>query len=268
MAHPLCLAHLSLIELTPPQLVDAAADAGFDMVSMRLAPASSGEPQHPMIGGTAMMRETLARLRARGVRVHDVELARLRSDTAVASLEPLIAAAAELGARHVLVAGDDEDESALAERLRQLCDLGMRYGVSMAIEFMPWRGIRSLASARRVVEAAHAGGIVLDAIHLDRSGATAAAVAEVPPALWAYFQICDAPAQRPDTEAELLFQARQARLPPGRGGLDLIGMLRALPDDLVVSIEVPLHGRSDLLPPVPRARMLRATTLAVMERAQ
>ena len=71
-----------------------------------------------------------------------------------------------------------------------------------------------------------------------------------------------------DSEEELLFQARQARLPPGRGGLDLVGMLRAIPADSVVSIETPMHGLPDLLPPVERARMLRQATLDVLAQAR
>ncbi|MDM0014831.1 TIM barrel protein [Variovorax sp. J22P168] len=266
-AHPLCLAHLTLIELAPPELVEVAADAGFDRVSMRLAPASAGEHQHPMIGDTPMMREALARMRDRGVAVHDVELVRLTDHTSIAELEPLLAAAAMLGAQHMLVAGDSDDEAALAQRFGELCALGARYGLTMALEFMPWRGIRSLASARRVLEAAGSGGVVVDAIHLARSGGTADDLARLPLHLWAYFQICDAPAQPPSSADELLFQARRARLPPGQGGLDLVAMLRALPPATVVSIEVPLHGRPDLLPPVPRARMLRDATLDLLAQA-
>jgi len=268
MPQTLCLAHLTLIELTPPALVEAAADAGFTQVSLRLAPASAGEVQHPMIGGGPMMRETLARLRDRGVTVHDVELIRLTSTSAVASFEPLLAGAAELGAEHVLVAGDSPDEVVLASKFAELSELGARYRLHMALEFMPWRGIKSLPAARRVVGAAGTGSIVVDAIHLDRSGGSADDIRSLPPAHWAYFQICDAPAQKPASEEELLFQARSARLPPGRGGLDLVGMLRAIPADSVISIEAPMHGLPGLLPPVPRARMLLEATLEVMAKAR
>jgi sugar phosphate isomerase/epimerase len=267
MSRTLCLAHLSLIELTPPELVEAAAEAGFSHVSLRLAPASAGELQHPMIGGTPMMRETLARLRDRGVAVHDVELIRLDASSRAASFEPLIAAAAELGAGYLLVAGDGDDEAVMAERFRELSDLGARYRVRMALEFMPWRGIRSIHSARRVVEAAGAGALVVDAIHLDRSGGSADDLRLLPEALWGYFQICDAPARKPVDAEELLFQARSARLPPGSGGLDLVAMLRALPAETSISIEVPMQGRPDLPAPVPRARLLRQAALDVMARA-
>ena len=266
-SHTLCLAHLTLIELTPPELVDAAADAGFSHVSMRLAPASTGERQHPMIGNTSMMRDTLARMRDRGVCVHDVELVRLTPDTRVAELEPLLAAAEMLGARHVLVAGDSNDEFAIAQRFGELSAIGERYGLHMGLEFMPWRGIKNLPSACRVVEAAGTGGVVVDAIHLARSGGTPGDLALLPKNMLAYFQICDAPSKSPISEEELLFQARSARLPPGKGGLDLIPMIRALPLETVISIEVPLHGLPDLLAPVARARMLRAATLEILAKA-
>ncbi len=264
MAHRLCLAHLSVIELTPPQVVDTAADAGFDLVSLRLAAASDSESPYPMIGEAPMLRETIARLRWQGVSVHDIEVVRLRADTDVRAHEPLFTAAAELGATQVLIAGDDDDEAALADRLQAMAELGQAYGLRMALEFMPWRGVRSLAMARRIVEAAGAGGLVVDAIHLDRTGGSAADIAALPRALWGYFQICDAPAARPTSDAELIFQARQARLPPGQGDLDLVAMVRAIPHDGVISVEVPLHGRPGLLPPGPRARMLRRATLDVI----
>jgi sugar phosphate isomerase/epimerase len=168
----------------------------------------------------------------------------------------------------VLVAGDSPDEAAIALRFRELSELGSRYSLRMGLEFMPWRGIRSLQSARRVVEAAGTGGIIVDAIHLDRSGGIADDLRSLPEGSWAWFQICDAPAERPDTEEELLFQARSARLPPGSGGLDLVAMIRALPADLTISIETPMHGPHGALSPVARARMLREATLEVMARAR
>src|SRR5689334_14430051 len=115
MSHPLGLAHLTLIELAPPQLVEAAAQAGFDRISVRIAPAATGEAVAPMLGGAPKMRETLARMRDLNVAVNDVEIILLKGDTDVPALEPVVAAAAQLGAQHILVAGDDANESALAQ---------------------------------------------------------------------------------------------------------------------------------------------------------
>lgn len=155
----------------------------------------------------------------------------------------------------------------MADRLAALCDIARPYRLRMGLEFMPWRGIRDMDSALRVVQGAGSGagcGVVVDAIHLDRSGGREADLSRIAPAQWSYFQICDAPAQKPPTQEELLFQARQAPMVPGQGGLDLRGMLGQLPDGTPVSIEAPLQGRPPVLPPVERARVLREATEALL----
>jgi sugar phosphate isomerase/epimerase len=270
-AHPIALAHLTVLELSPPQVVETAAAAGFGLVGLRLAPAAPGERVHPMLstaaGPAPLMRETLARMADLAVAVNDVELVGLREDSDVLAFEPLLEAAARLGARHVLVAGDGVDESAMAERLAALCAIARPHRLRMGLEFMPWRGIGRLDSALRVVRRAGADadcGVIVDAIHLDRSGARASDLARLAAADWSYFQICDAPAQRPASREELLFQARQARMVPGQGGLDLRGMLRQVPDGTTVSIEAPSQGRPPVLPPLQRARVLREATEALL----
>lgn len=267
-AHPLALAHLTVLELSPPQVVEAAAAAGIGLVGLRLAPAVAGQYVHPMLSSAAgpapMLLQTLVRMADLGVQVHDVELVGLREDGDLSVFEPLFEAAARLGARHVLVAGDGADEARMVDRLVNLCELARPYHLRMGVEFMPWRRIRQLDAALRLVRGAGASGdcgVIVDAIHLDRSGASASDLARVPAGAWSWFQINDAPAQKPATQEELLFQAREARLVPGRGGLDLRGMLRQLPDGTTVSIEAPLQHPP---PPIERIRLLREATEAML----
>lgn len=263
----LCLAHLTVQELAPPEVVAVAAQAGYAMVSLRLLPASDAERPFPMLGGAPMFRETLARLKDVPVRVHDIEIVRLSAEQNVAELEPVFEAAAALGATRVLAAGDAADEAVVADRLAQAAALAAPFGLDIGLEFMPWRGVNTLASARRVLALTGVGQVVVDAIHLDRSGGTAQALQALPATEWGFFQICDAPARQPDTPEELLYQARSARLMPGYGGLDLVGMLRAMPEGTPVSVEVPLAGVLGQLSPLERAQRLRAATEAVLERA-
>src|SRR6185369_16121227 len=68
-----------------------------------------------------------------------------------------------------------------------------------------------------------------------------------------YLQFCDARAERPADNKELMRQAREDRLLPGEGGLDLKGLLRALPADLPISLEIPLARK---LEPLARARLV------------
>lgn len=271
LRHPVSLAHLSVLELSPPQVVETAAAAGFGVIGLRLAPAAPTERVYPMMptaaGAAPLMRETLSRMSELGVEVNDVELVGLREDNDLTAFEPLFEAAAQLGARHVLVAGDGSNQLAMAERLEVLCAIAKPYGLRMGLEFMPWRGIASLDAALRVIEGAGRDadcGIIVDAFHLDRSGAAAIDLEVIAPSAWSYFQICDAPADKPGSQEELLFQARHARMVPGQGGLDLRGMLSRLPDGTAISVEVPLQGRPPVPPPLERARLLRESTEAVI----
>ena len=63
----------------------------------------------------------------------------------------------------------------------------------------------------------------------------------------------------------LLHQARAERLMPGDGGLDLVGLLQALPPRLPISVEVPMRTLAKTVDARERARRLKAKTLALVE---
>ena len=220
-----------------------------------------------MLGDTPMMRETLARLADTGVAVFDFDIFRLRPDTDVDAFLPVLDAGARLGAKHLLVAVDDPDEARMVEVFGRACDAGARFGLTMNLEFMPWTGVKSLAQAQRFIRNVDRPNarILVDAIHLDRSAGTNAEVAGVPRGMLAYAQICDAPAERPKDLETMLFQARFERLFPGEGGLDLLGLLKALPRDLPLSLEIPRTELAKTVPAAERARRALAGLQALLE---
>ncbi|MBS0551207.1 MAG: sugar phosphate isomerase/epimerase, partial [Proteobacteria bacterium] len=63
---------------------------------------------------------------------------------------------------------------------------------------------------------------------------------------------------------EILAEARAERLFPGEGGLDLLGLLRAVPRDLPLSIEVPTHALARTVGATERARRALAATRRVL----
>jgi len=73
----------------------------------------------------------------------------------------------------------------------------------------------------------------------------------VPKSRLRYLQLCDALPGVPADMQEIIRQARSDRLFPGEGGLDLRGLLRALPADLPISLEIPMARP---MPPYERAR--------------
>ena len=263
---PLSLAALSVLELSPPDMVSCAADAGYTHVGLRLIPATDTEQSWPMIGDTPLVREVEVRLADCGIRVLDVEIFRLKPPTRVAAYGAALETGARLGARHVLVAGNDPDERRLTERFAALCDLGAPLGLTMNLEPMPWTDVKNLQQAARVVARAGRsnGGVLIDPIHFDRGGNTPADVALVPPRALHYAQLCDAPAHRPTDTETLLYQARAERLMPGDGGLDLKGILRALPAYLPLGLEIPMQRLAQSVGAVERARRMRVKAEALL----
>ncbi len=245
------LDHLTLFELTPPQLVAVAREAGFAHVGLRLNPAAPpGERQHPVIGDTPMRRETLARMRDSGVAVFDFGVFRLKEGVDLTAFEPVLETAAVLGAHNAVVNGDDPDAGRTAELLHRLCELGEKYAVVMHLEATPWSGVRTLNTAVDIVQRCrHARArVMIDPIHVDRARTPLTDLGRVPPAYIDYVQICDAVGPRPDDFETMIFQARNERAFPGDGNLDLVGMLAALPPNLPLSLEAPVQSLATLSP--------------------
>jgi len=258
------LAPLTVSGLSPPAIVAAASEAGYGHAGLRLHPASPGEAQWPVIGDTPMRRETRARLRDTGVKVFDFDIIRLDAGIDPGRFMPVLETAAELGARYGLVAIDGDDRAEMIDGFARLSELGSPLGLAFGIEYMPWTGAKTIADARRIVEEAGSGGVLIDAIHVDRSGGTAAGIAAMPADLIAYFQICDLPAERPADVATMIYQARNARLPPGEGGIDVAGMVRALPPGLPISVEVPNTALAATMTASAYARLMLDRTRAFL----
>jgi sugar phosphate isomerase/epimerase len=269
MTRPISLAALTVLELTPPELVTCAARAGFSHVGIRLLPATPTEPQYDIVGDTPLLREVESRLADTGVKVLDAEIFRLKPETAVGHYEAAIATAARLGASELLVAGNDPEEGRLIESFGAFCDLADSYGLGACLEFMPWTDAKDLRQATRIVEGAGRdnGGILIDAFHFSRSRSGLADVPSVAPSRLHYLQVCDVPQAIPDSMDDILAEARAERRFPGEGGLDLVGLLRAVPRDVPLSIEVPTVTLARSVGAVERARRALAATRRVLAQA-
>ena len=127
---------------------------------------------------------------------------------------------------------------------------------------MPWTSVPDLRTANRIV--AQAGqpnaGVLVDALHFDRSNSSTTELARVPTERLHYWQICDGPAERPTTTEAMLHAARYERMFPGEGGIDLVSLTRAMPADITVSIEVPTAELAKTMDA--KARAQRALTAA------
>ncbi|MCD1618584.1 sugar phosphate isomerase/epimerase family protein [Salipiger marinus] len=239
MTRPLSVAHLTALDLPPPAFIEAAARAGFDGVGLRLLAVTDDSPGYPLRG--AALRATQAAMAATGLAVRDIEFLKITPDLRPADQGWLFDMGADLGARHLITAPYDPDPARLADRLAALAEMGQARGLGVVLEFFPWTDVPDLPSALQVLRAAGPGvQLLVDSLHLDRSGSRLDDLARVPPGLLPFAHLCDAPVAPPYSTAELLTTAREDRLPPGAGGIDLRGFLAALPPDLPLALEVPM----------------------------
>ncbi|CDF84207.1 xylose isomerase-like TIM barrel [Pseudomonas knackmussii B13] len=237
----LSLAALTVLELSPPEMVEVAARAGYSHVGLRLVPATAEEHHFPLVADAELRRQTHARLRDTGVRVLDLEILRLKPETRVADFEPILAVGAEFGGSELLVAGNDPDEARLTERFAELCELADGYALRPHLEFMPWTDAPDLHRAWRVVRNAGMDNacVLVDAFHFNRSGSALNDLAQIPPERLRYAQLCDVAGPRPADMQEILRQARNERRFPGDGDCDLAGLLKTLPANIPLSLEIP-----------------------------
>lgn len=239
------VAHFTAIDVEPLAFAAMAAEAGFAAIGLRLHPAFPGAPFYEIPSGSALMRDMRRRLADTGLRVHDIEFVTLIAGFDVTALTGMLDSAAELGAARISVCGDGGDRDGVVEALVSLCDAAAERSLAVDLEIMPWRSVGTLDAALDVLARADRpnAGLLVDALHLSRSGASPADLARCDPRLIRHVQLCDAVATRPDTDEELIREARGGRLLPGAGALPLLDLLAAAPDEASLSVEIPRADR-------------------------
>lgn len=270
MTHPISLAFLTTFEVGPVDAVKIAAQAGYDMVGLRILPAAaSGEDDYPLLTDAALLREVRAALDDTGVRVGDVEIVRLKEVNDWDLFARFCERCAALSARHVLVAGDDTDAARLTDGFARFCDIAAPHGLTADLEFMPWTGVADLKSARAIIEGADRenGGVLVDALHFDRSDTTLDEIAALPRVRMNYVQFCDGVVPYDPSVEGLIRIARGERLFPGEGGIDMLGLARSIPADVTISVEIPHRALATKIDALGRAEMAIAATKAILRAA-
>jgi sugar phosphate isomerase/epimerase len=279
------LEHLTMLDIAPPELVTLAAAAGFDTVGLRIAPVTPGEDAWPVGPGSPMLAQTLRECGATGVSVLAVEAVTIGPGTTLAGWQRVLETAAVLGARYLNVICDDADTGRFADQFAELVQVARPYRVRPVIEFTAYRPVRTLADAVTIARGSAGGGVLLDALHIQRCGTSLRDLASLDPSLLTYLQVCDAPLAAPrgipvpariprgqhagrgrgEQADDAVLEARTMRLLPGEGELPLAELVDALPADLPVSVEAPsLAARGQCSPGqyAARARRSLATLLS------
>jgi sugar phosphate isomerase/epimerase len=240
------LAHLTVMGCPPPEMIYVAARAGYDYVSLRtIFMGLPGEPNYALATNPALRKMTRHALESTGVRLHDIELARVKDGVEPRSYLPEFEVAAELGARAVLSSIWSADRAFYLDQFAEICDLAQPFGLTVDLESVPVAAVRNLASAVDVLHTVKRGnaGLMIDTHHFHRARDQAADLGAVPREWFHFAQICDAPAEIPADREEMIHVMREARLYLGEGGIDVAGILRQIPR-VPYSIELPHLDRA------------------------
>jgi sugar phosphate isomerase/epimerase len=226
----------------PADTVTAAAEAGFKSVGVRITGRKLADEYTHVVGNPAMIREIKKRVDDSGIHLSNISAYHFYPDVTLDHLKAIVDTTAQLGAKTIVANTYIADEKKFLDIFRPYCEIAGKHGIRLAIEFMKYSEAKTMEQAAALVEKSGYpnAGFLIDPLHLDRSGGTAAAIKKIDPKRIIFVQLCDAKkrADNPSNQ-DLMAEARTARLAPGEGELPLYDFLDALPPETEIEYEVP-----------------------------
>lgn len=243
-------------DFSPQQTVAAAAESGWPAVGVWYDPATWTSAT------TIEMRDRIADA---GLIALDIEVIWLKPGPDDPAHFAAIDAGASIGAHNVLVVSSEPEPARTAEKLQRLSDHAAAAEMRVCLEFAAFTTVGNLQSALSILDQSgcEAVGLLIDPLHLARTGGTPADLAAIDASRFPYAQFCDAPARGPPPSdvAAIIHEALDLRLMPGAGKLPLTELLAVLPRDVPLSVELRSAALRDTCSdPTERARALLAAT--------
>ncbi|MDB5713367.1 MAG: xylose isomerase-like barrel family protein, partial [Sphingomonadales bacterium] len=209
-------------ELGPVETIHAAAAGGFAHVGLWVEPDK---------WTNATTADVVAALAETKLGVIDVEVIWLKPGPLDPAHLRILDIGRAVGAANALVVSSDPDMDGTVGKLRALCDHVAGAGIRIALEFGLFTEVKTIEAASAILRAVDhpSAALLIDALHLTRSGGSASDIARIPRSWLSYAQLCDAPmpgADPSDPEA-ILDEAVFGRLQTGAGGLDLAALVNA-----------------------------------------
>lgn len=236
------IGYLSVFGLPPVEFVDLAADLGCCGVSIflrNLPLAPLGYPTFSLTTDAALRRNVKAAASHRDVTINLVDGFLIVPDTDVSAFSGDLDVVAELGAARINAVSLDLDRPRTFDRFAALAELAAQRGIATVVEPVPGLTVGDISTAVAAVR--HVGRpdfrLLIDTMHLMRSGSGPAELAAIDPAYVGYAQLNDTTLQPsiPNYMEEAMFE----RMAPGDGELPLAEIVAALPPGLVIELEVP-----------------------------
>ena len=254
----LCLASGVLPEYPAETLCSAAAASGFPAFGVRVEPDE---------WDIARARDLGRQAHDEGLVILDAEVLWIRPGPFDSNLLRLVDLAVAMRARNLLTVSSDPDHGATQEKLARICDHAAPGGIPVSLEFGRFTEVHDIDAARSILDVIDHpnAGLLIDPLHLSRSGGKVGDIEGVPSRLFHYAQFCDAGAVRPDAGDfdAIRAEALDGRCLPGDGVLPLRAIVDALPEGLPLSVELRSRALREAFPdPAARATHLLQRTLS------
>ena len=213
MSHKYSLVHLTCISCPPPEFIRTAAAAGYDYVSLRTIPMGLPNEVPHLLTDRVLLKETRAASLETGVKINDTENARIFDGVNVQEYAPHLAAAAELGIKHILCNVWTANRSFYTKKFAELCQLAAQFDQDINLEFVTWAGITNLEQAAQLLRDVDLPnvGIVVDALHFHRSRVKLEELESLPKEWFRFMHLCDAVQEIP-TDLDVLVHDGRERL--------------------------------------------------------
>jgi sugar phosphate isomerase/epimerase len=238
----LAIGFLSVFALPPVEFVNLAADLGCQHIStivqgQPLVPL--GFPPFSLKDDAALRKDLLAAMNDRGVTISLGDGFLVLPGADMRNLCTDLDVLAELGVPRINVVSLDPDLRRTFDQFAALTELAAQRNIETDVEPVPGLTVGDLPTAVAALE--YVGRpefrLLIDTMHLVRSGSSAADLAALDPEHIGYAQLNDTTLQpRFDNYME---EAMFERMVPGEGELPLHDILSALPPDIVIELEVP-----------------------------
>lgn len=247
--NPLGIDKLSLFGLSPVASLELAAELGCDCMGTGLEHKGGAQPNGQSAWSfrqsRALVQDTRAASRALGIAIAVCEGFAVLPGSDMRDCAADLDVVAELGCGRVAVVSIGRDRNQAIDGYGALAQIAAERGLAVSAEMGSLGPVRLVDDAVAVVREVGQPNftLLLDAMHFFRLGNSLADLERLDPAMIGYVQLCDAPWQpRFDTYME---EAMYERMIPGEGELPLAGLLRHVPADVVVSLEVPLRSLAE-----------------------
>jgi sugar phosphate isomerase/epimerase len=238
---------ISFMGLPPVHSVALAAELGCQHISIALAPMPGNPPGNPLWSlreDAVLRRDLIAAQRDYDITISLGEGFLIRPGTDIRDTAADLEIMRELGIPIANIVAIDPDWNRSIDQLAAFAELAAASGLRTTLEMMPGMLIGNLEKAVAAIKETGKPNLrlLLDSMHVFRSGATAADIEKLDPALIGYVQLCDVPlVSKYESYGE---EARFERLIPGEGELPLADFIKALPAHLMLGLEIPMRAKA------------------------